>query len=162
MRGRRLDPKTRALLADSKAWIEELQDESDRGAAALAIAFLEGRLAAALHDALPGTTAAKARVHFGSYAEMVDWAIALDLADDAFRDEFRRLGEIRNKLAHGLHGTTFSTSPIKELCAELRLPDQWGYEKDDPRGRFVIVAVFFARSVQVAAEKRAAASSTSK
>lgn len=47
-------------------------------------------MAAALHDSLPGTDEAKARVNFGRYADMVDWAIAFGLVKDVFRVEFRR------------------------------------------------------------------------
>jgi DNA-binding MltR family transcriptional regulator len=107
---------------------EELQRQSDRGAAILAVAYLENRLDLALAarlvtDAHTKDSFRKVFKHTGpagAFGIKAEIAFLLGLCDHAMKEDLVALSDIRNDFAHIARALDFGSPDICGKCAELR------------------------------------------
>jgi tetratricopeptide (TPR) repeat protein len=108
--------------------IDEVFKESDRAAGVLVGAEIDAQLERLLiHTLLPPIkkkkndqdTLFKYPGPISTFSARIELAYRLGLISDVFRHDLNIIRDIRNKFAHGLIGTTFSTSPIKEWGSNL-------------------------------------------
>jgi mannitol operon repressor len=131
--------------------LQELQSESDRGLALVGAAVIDDKLretpgaffvqGAEGSRLLEGGTAP-----LSTFSARTDACLALGLIDAFEHAEVSLLRKVRNEFAHGLHGTTFRSEPIRGYCSALRsnLPEGAGHPTDEPRFRFINAVVSLA------------------
>jgi mannitol operon repressor len=126
-------------------------DDKLRGV--LASFFVEGNAASSLLDS--------GNAPLGTLSARADACLALGLIDDFEHAEVTLVRKVRNEFAHGLHGTTFHTEPIRGYCSSLKadLPEGAGHPTRDARFRFInsvvsLVSRLYYRSEWVARERR--------
>jgi len=154
-------------LKDLYRFLAELQAETDRGLALVAASVLDDKLRAILASILVENSAAQRLIDsgnapLGTMSARVDACHALGLIDDFEHAEITLVRRVRNEFAHGLHGTTFKTEPLRGYCSSLKseLPEGAGYPTDDARFRFInsvvtLVTRLYYRPQWVACERRA-------
>jgi len=103
----------------------ELERESDRGCAILAVCFLEECLRCVFASVLPhGEAAAKHFVPRGRLSVGVGSAHKLGLINNSLHETFKLLIEIRNTFAHGVPSElTFESPIIASKVKKLVIPD---------------------------------------
>ena len=124
-------------------FLTELQAETDRGLALVAAAVLDDKLRAVLIAFfVENTTASKlldsGNAPLGTLSARADACVALGLIDEFEHQEITLVRKVRNEFAHGLHGTTFQTEPIRGYCSSLQanLPEGADHPTHDARFRF--------------------------
>lgn len=150
------DERIRELLSQGHEWSEQLEGETDRGAAVLAMAFIEGLLDEAIRSVLVNDSRVRKSVRLGGFEAKAIWARALGIISQDVQDELDRLRKIRNVFAHGLHNQSFdrSGSRVRTWCKELRLPAGWARVRQEsevtsPRDRFIAAAVLVAKYLDI-------------
>jgi hypothetical protein len=103
--------------------LSELEGESDRAAAIVGAAWMDGILAELLSlslidhkeskDLLKGT--------LGLYLRRVKVAFCLGIITDSEKSDLETIGEIRNLFAHKIHRSSFNNSKVHTLCRKLHL-----------------------------------------
>jgi hypothetical protein len=153
-------------IKDFRAFLDEFQSETDRGAALVGAALIDKKLLDTLRafmvegnvseGLLEGGNAA-----LGAFAARIKAAFALGLIDRHEYDECNLIRKIRNEFAHRVHGTSFKQPEIAKLCDKLQsdLPGGRGKFKDKPRHMYINAVVltimrFTYRNEWVAKEKR--------
>lgn len=106
-------------------FLEEFQDETDRGAALVGAAYLDYQLLILLKnhlinkkesaELLEGGTAP-----LGTFNSRIKACYCLGLITDLENKELQLIRKIRNAFAHQIHGLTFQTEKIQSLCGHLR------------------------------------------
>jgi len=106
-----------------KDLLAELEGESDRAAAIVGTAWMDGLLAEMLglylidhkesKDLLKGT--------LGLYARRIKMAFCLGVITGEEKADLETIGEIRNLFAHRIHRSAFTNSRIAALCRQLTL-----------------------------------------
>jgi len=126
--------------------IEEIQDQSDRGASIVAVAWVEESITAALESFLHHEPQSWKRLFSGSgplanLSSKIDLCRLLGLVSDAIRSDLHIIRSVRNEFAHQVaHKTmhtklSFSSEHIQDKCLALRCV---AHEKHkDPRVAFV-------------------------
>ena len=144
-------------------FLEDFENESDRGAALVAASLLDDRMTEILRGFLANGASADSLLDgfnapLGTFSARIAAAHALALIEDEERLELNLFRKIRNEFGHSWKGVTFGTPRIASFCAELpwRGP---GEEQKDPRTRFEFALVAMLnrlvwRARLVAAEKR--------
>ena len=146
---------------------DELRRQSDRGAAILALAYLENRLdlALAAHFVTDAHTKDSFRKVFkhtgpaGAFGVKAEIAYLLGLCDHAMKEDLVALSDIRNDCAHIARALDFGSAEIREKCAALLTPPMAQGQSDGPaaRRRFMsVVALGAERFGEVAAADGAA------
>ena len=107
--------------------IKELEEQTDRGAAIIAAAFLDERLSEAILSRLrplPDVTdkLLSSSGPVGTFSAKIDLAYALGYYGERSHRDLHLVRKIRNKFAHTLEPTGFNTESISHWCAELWLP----------------------------------------
>ncbi len=111
--------------------VEELEQQTDRGAAIIGAAFVESLLRQALESRLRLRTALEKRTARGLFATMgplssfsakIDLGVLLGLYPEAVQGDLHRLREVRNQFAHEHEPRDFRFPKISEICAKFWLP----------------------------------------
>lgn len=124
------------------AWAEELQAETDRGAALVGAAMVDDRLSRLLHRHFLDTPEAEFMLEgpmapLGTFSARTYAAFCLGLITRVEFEECRTIRKIRNEFAHALHGLKFTDQRIYDLCNNLKA-NRPGYSIDgNARGLFV-------------------------
>jgi hypothetical protein len=153
-------------MKDLSLFLQELQGESDRGLALVGASVLDEKLRATLAAFMAESGAASRLLDAGNaplatFSARADACLALGLIDQFEHDEIRLVRKVRNEFAHGLHGTSFQSEPIKGYCSSLKshLPEGAGHPTADARFRFIhsivgLVSRLYYRAEWVARERR--------
>jgi hypothetical protein len=110
--------------SDEQAVIEEIERQTDRGAALVAAAFIETRLEAAIKTRLDPEAAKTVSklFHFsgalGNLAGKIDIGHALHLYPITIRDLLHDVREIRNQFAHNVAPLDFNSEDIRRRCVK--------------------------------------------
>jgi DNA-binding MltR family transcriptional regulator len=128
------------------ALVQEMSEQTDRGAAIIATAWLEEAMSAAIESFLQADTKTWQRLFDGNgplatLSAKIDLARLLGLITETIRSDLHIIREIRNEFAHQIaHKTehtklSFSSPHIKDKCMALRCVS---HEKpNEPRAAFV-------------------------
>lgn len=106
-----------------------MQSESDLGATLIGASYLDACLGALLKQRFrPGKTSSRlldpSAGALGSFQARIDASYALALIDKTELEDLRRIGRIRNIVAHDHLPQGFSSPEVSELCDALRLADR--------------------------------------
>lgn len=137
------------IAVKTEEWLKEIEDETDRGAAVLVMAFVEEQLDIILKQAFAENKQTQKQALPHSFAAKMGLARALGIISAFVYDELKKLSEIRNKFAHQLHGRKFHTPEIANLCKQLLTPHHRLLKADTHRERFLVTALFIARYIQL-------------
>jgi hypothetical protein len=117
-------------LKDFNAFLQEFQNETDRGAALVGAAIIDLRLQETLRAFMVSNNAADELLEgpgapLGTFSSRIAATYALGLIDPHEKNECTMIRKIRNEFAHRAHGTTFSDPEIARHCRTLKskLPD---------------------------------------
>lgn len=153
-------------LKDLSRFLRELQAETDRGLALVGAAVIDDKLrdtlAAYFVEGPSGVRLLDgADAPLGRFSARTDACLALALIDLFEHGEITLLRKVRNAFAHGLHGTSFNSEPIRGYCSSLKsdLPEGAGHPTNDPRFRFsnsviALASRLYYRPEWVARERR--------
>jgi DNA-binding MltR family transcriptional regulator len=143
---KKLDPYSAEGLQRMTTLLEEIQEQSDRGAAIVAVAWIEESITAALECFLHADPNSWKRLFAGSgplanFSSKIDLSRLLGLVTDTIRSDLHIIREIRNEFAHQVaHKTNhtklaFTTTHINDKCLALKCV---AHEKHtDPRTAFL-------------------------
>lgn len=132
-------------LKESIALFQEIENQTDRGAAIVGVAWVEEELLAAIQSFLQKDKKAWDRL-FGrsgslsTFSAKIDMARLLGIVDEEIASDLHRLRKIRNEFAHSVLGKnseapTFNTIHIRDMCFSIRCSS---HEEDlKPRARFL-------------------------
>lgn len=144
-------PYSDEFLTLMKTLIEELKEQSDRGASIVATAWLEESITATLESFLHYEPSSWQRLFVGSaplanFSSKIDLCRLLDLITDTIRSDLHIIRGIRNEFAHQIAHKTqytklaFSTPHIKDKCLSLKCI---AHEKpNNPRTAFIRACAF--------------------
>lgn len=156
-------------LADTKdlaAFLEELQQETDRGLPLVGAALIDTLLLETLRsffceDRKSGKLLDDANSPLGTFSSRTQASYSLGLIDKHEYAEIELIRKVRNEFAHGKHGMSFQNEKVKSLCSNLNsvLPEGADYPTSDPRFRFINAVVstvlrLYYRPEWVALERR--------
>ena len=113
------------MAADYRAITEEIQKQTDRGAAIIGAALVDDVLARAILGKFIPLSSTKKKALFGggplgTYEAKIDLAYALGLLTDLMVADLKVIGNIRNKFAHRPTTVGFSDKDIMDLCSCLK------------------------------------------
>lgn len=111
--------------------LEEIQDQSDRGAAIVAVAWVEESITAAIESFLHTEPNSWKRLFTGSsplanLSSKIDLSRLLGLVTDAVRSDLHAIRDIRNEFAHQVAHKThhtkiaFTSQHIQDKCFALK------------------------------------------
>ena len=132
------------------SFLQEFQDETDRGAALVGAALLDKQLLDLLRshvldkkesaELLEGGSAP-----LGTFSARIKVSYCLGLITDVEHRELQLIRKVRNEFAHQTHGLTFQDGKIASLCSNLRdrMPDakEKGIERTT-RTKFIDAVLF--------------------
>jgi DNA-binding MltR family transcriptional regulator len=146
MRKRRPVPPLDELTFDAKRFLEDMQAETDRGVALVAVAFLEDCLGALLRSLCiedPGAVRGLLNTYW-SIDKRAQLAYCLGRIPRRWRSDLEIINGIRNEFGHGHRPASFADPKIAPLCERLQdLTSQETVAVGDPpprptcRDRFV-------------------------
>jgi hypothetical protein len=111
--------------------VDELEQQTDRGAAIIGAALVESLLRQALESRMRAGTALEKRTAkrlFGtmgplsSFSAKIDLGILLGLYPEEVRSDLHRIRDLRNQFAHEEEPRDFRYPKISEICAKFWLP----------------------------------------
>jgi hypothetical protein len=111
--------------------VDELEQQTDRGAAIIGAAFVESLLRQALESRLSVRTTLERRTANRLFAAMgplsslsakIDLGALLGVYPEAVHGDLHRLREVRNQFAHEQEPRDFDFPKIAEICAKFWLP----------------------------------------
>jgi len=119
-------PEHRQTLAEVIQFRETLSDETDRGAALMAAAFLDDRLRLLIEKRLvPAKNITSEAFEFngplGSFSSRINFAFLLGLIPKNARRDLHLVRQIRNKFAHNAGPLDFDNKDVAQLCDALAL-----------------------------------------
>jgi DNA-binding MltR family transcriptional regulator len=140
------DPNSPEALQRVMTLVEEMNDQSDRGAAIVGAAWLEESISAALESFLHSHPKSWERLlggngPLGTFSAKIDLSRLLGLTTDAIWSDLHILRDIRNQFAHQVAHKTdqsklnFKTPHIRDKCLALRCVQHEDIE--EPRTAFV-------------------------
>ena len=139
-----------AKIADFQGFAAEFQNEGDRAAAILAGALLDERLRALLtaylvDDSKEVALLLEPEQPLGSFGARTRAAYCLGLLDKDLFALLSGIKKIRNAFAHQLHGLTFESPGIAQVCSALlkTLRHPAGFEDLVRTGRAVFISATF-------------------
>lgn len=121
---RTLQSETYPHLAEFFAFLEKLQDESERGMVLISTGFLEEQLRNTLlahfvDDSSLLVLVEGGNAPLGSFSARISACYALALVSKAEYEDLHILRRIRNDFAHNIH-TSFATQSVIDRCKLLR------------------------------------------
>jgi DNA-binding MltR family transcriptional regulator len=132
------DAKTEKEL---KAIFEEIDAQTDRGAAIISGAILEEQLTDALRHRLILTASLSNKIFsyeqngaLSDFAQKIDVAFAVGMIKPDVRDDLHNIRRIRNRFAHQIEPLDFKDSKILGFCSALRS----GQDFKNPKARYMI------------------------
>ena len=115
--------KVPVTLMDYNDMVAMFHEESDRAAALLAGIVAEEYTETLLREfARPDKDVDELFNRYGplsSFAARINVAYAFRLIDNQLRSDLNYIRTVRNRFAHELHNTSFSASPVREICKNL-------------------------------------------
>ena len=131
-------------LADFSAFLDEFQQETDRGAALVGAALIDLKLADTLRSFMVSLAAARSLLDggtaaLGTFSARIKATFALGLIDDNEQRERDIIRRVRNEFAHRPHGVGFDDPAIATFCERLQ-PDLPG-GRDQHKGRFRFIFI---------------------
>jgi DNA-binding MltR family transcriptional regulator len=111
--------------------VEELEQQTDRGAAIIGAALVETLLRQALESRMRVRTLLEKRTAKGlfgtmgplsSFSAKIDLGLLLGLYPEAVRGDLHRIREVRNEFAHEEEPRDFDYPKISDHCAKFWLP----------------------------------------
>jgi DNA-binding MltR family transcriptional regulator len=149
-----LDPILEKHLPRVLRFRKTLSQETDRGCAMIAAAFLDSELATLLRHSLVQDERAQAEFltgkngPLGSFSSRIDAAYLLGKMSLAVHRELHLIRRIRNEFGHDPEPITFNHAPIASRCRELRYSPHKG--SASPRGHFTSSACGILAAIHVA------------
>jgi hypothetical protein len=125
---KRKQPEVAEGMKDWQGFLQELQSESDRGAALVGAAFLDEHLRLVLERFFIDD---KRKVNnllshperpLGSFGARISIAYCLGMMPKNVYHDLNLIKDIRNGFAHHLHGLSFANEWVVHKCHELELP----------------------------------------
>lgn len=109
--------------------VSEIEEQSDRAAAILAVSFLEDRFTSLLKLWFadePSVIRNMLGGHgpLGTFAAKIDMGLLLGIIEKKRHTELHLIRKIRNEFAHGIENLTFDTNVIRAKCAAFSVPHQ--------------------------------------
>ena len=113
--------------ADFQGFLNEFQEETDRAAAVLGVAYLSESLRQLIATTLVDddkllNDLLKHGTPLGSLSSRTQAAYSMGLISDDEYDDLNKIGEIRNRFAHDLQGLRFSDNWANDKCSMLNRP----------------------------------------
>jgi len=114
----KIDPELMAI-------VEEMRDQTDRGAAILAASILSTYLERAILTKFTPTSNRRREKIFRGFGPLstlsarIEIAYSLGLFDEAAYGRLNAIKDIRNEFAHSIEPTTFDSEAIKTLSKKL-------------------------------------------
>jgi DNA-binding MltR family transcriptional regulator len=112
--------------ADIKAIYDEIDAQTDRGAAIIAAAILDDFLSDLIKKRLVLTPKIEQRIFnfdtgglASEYTQKIDLAFSIGLFNQKIFEDLRLIGKIRNRFAHKIDPITFSDPEIAAWCQTL-------------------------------------------
>lgn len=137
-------PSDEAILR-SASLVAEIENQTDRGAAIVAVAWIEEALVAAIQAFVDKNKAAWDRLFrkggpMSSLSAKIDLARLLAMTSDAIHSDLHMLREIRNEFAHSVldrdnSALSFQTQHIRDKCLALKCVKH--EDLTDPRHAFI-------------------------
>lgn len=127
---------------------EELKEQTDRGAAIIAVALLDELLAKAIVGRLLVPNRTK-KALFGAYKPLstfsakIDLAFALGLIHENAHRDLTLMREIRNEFAHSIDPVHFNDERIAKKCKRLLLEEK-ALAAIGPKDKYVMCFFFHA------------------
>lgn len=124
-------------------FLREFQDETDRGAALVGASLIETRLERLLCSHLAERKIAddlvtSGNAPLGTLSARAKICFCLGLITELEFQEVNIIRRVRNEFAHGVHGISFSTQMIDDLCNNLKASTPDGARfNGNPRQLFV-------------------------
>jgi DNA-binding MltR family transcriptional regulator len=117
----------RRKLRDFNILFQELQGESDRAAAVLGAAFLDGLLEEYITNFLIDDTKEVEGIFgpdkpLGSFGARITMCFCLGLISQDEKHDLRIIQRVRNRFAHELTGISFDDKGIADSCSNLKIP----------------------------------------
>jgi len=152
-------------------YLNEFQNETDRAAAVLAGCYLDHYLESLLKSFfiddqkfIDGQIiGSSTNSVLDSFSKRIKLAYALGLLRKSEFDDLNTIKKIRNEFAHKLHGLTFETDKIRDLCSNLIIPNQTVPKMknlvkvdDTPRFRYTIAVGMIGNFISYRAKDEAA------
>lgn len=142
----KIDPYSPEGLQRMTTLIEEIQNQSDRGAAIVAVAWVEETVTAALESFLHTDSTSWKRLFTGSsplanFSSKIDLCRLLGLVTDGIRADLHAIRDIRNEFAHQVAHKThhtklaFTSQHIHDRCLALKCVAHENHT--DPRQAFM-------------------------
>ena len=143
-------------VPSQRAIVDELEQQTDRGAAIIGAAFVESLLRQSLESRLRLQTSLERRTAKGlfgtmgplsSFSAKIDLGVLLGLYPEGVRGDLHRLRDVRNQFAHEHEPRDFAHPRISEICAKFWLPHNLfivatgaGSQAfpEDGRGRYIL------------------------
>jgi hypothetical protein len=132
------DVKTEMEL---KAIYDEIDAQTDRGAAIISGAILEEQLTEALKCRLILTGSLSEKIFsyeqngaLSAFAQKIDVSFAVGMIKPDVRDDLHNIRRIRNRFAHRIEPIDFKDSKIVGFCSALRS----GQDFINPKARYMI------------------------
>lgn len=124
---------------------QEIEEQTDRGAAITAGAFVDEHLTWAIKTRfvnLPKSTADwlfRGAGPLATFKAKTEIGVAIGLYDEFVRSELSAIAIIRNKFAHSMRQMNFKDEQITDRCQQLKIPAMRSKKRRlfDPRQQFI-------------------------
>lgn len=157
-RQKTLTPKPKELSTDSGRFMEDLQKETDRGAALVGAAFLDDTVRALIRAAFIAESETADRLFeyprpLHSFAARMDLAYSMGLIGKAMYQDLGLVREIRNRFAHQHHPAAFDDPVIRDLCGRFQTAriviESSSWLRPDARGCFILGVVMLTQQILI-------------
>ena len=141
------------LAEDTKRFVEDIQEETDRGVALSGTAFLDDVIIALLRAAFVDNPMSVEKVleypgPINSLAARADLAYCLGLLGNNMYADLKIIRKIRNEFAHSHVPISFDKPYIKEMCDILKTPQLIPpHVTNHPRYLFIIAVILLANQI---------------
>ena len=142
-------------------FLSEFQKETDRGCALVGAALLDNQLENTLRSFFKKNKESEellsANGPLGTFSSRIKLAFCIGAIIDMEYHELEIIRVIRNEFAHGLHGISFETQKIRDLCKNFN-SDTPGDISYNPRFQFINAVILtslslFYRPEQIVSQK---------
>jgi len=111
---------------DDKPILEEIEKQTDRGAALIAVAYLEERLVAGIKARIQNNDEIEDKVFnysgpLGTLSAKIDMGFLIGIYDIELHKKLHAVRQIRNEFAHTPSPRDFNSQRIKALCGNASL-----------------------------------------
>ena len=149
-------PKPEELSADSGRFIQDLQQETDRGVALVGAAFLDDAVRALIRAALIKESETADRLFeyprpLATFDARIDVAYCMGLIGKAMYQDLGLIRDIRNRFAHQHHPASFEEIELPQLCEQLQaarsIVNSVNFIVPDARGNFIFAVVLLTQRI---------------